>query len=485
MITSEAQHRDFRLCAEALIDRVSVTAAADRALLEKVRRHGPALQSAFARLAGWRVQTHPEFARLVKTPARAEASHAPAWAKGRLDYALLAWVLWYGEHTGGRRFTVSQIADEIKQRSAAPDGLPGLDWGAHAQRLAARRVFRGLEEMGVLRLQDGSVDEWADESGKRDALYAWGAAAWRLHVGIPTAELERLAEGRGAPPEPAPADGTDEIRLFRALLLNPALFRRDDPAAFRVLDDPERRARVERDLAYLTSWKLEVTGEYARVLRPARSDDAVQTPIPLASGLSHAVLCFCGLLRERQRAGRLVPAGGDRFLLHESRIEQDVAELQARFGEKWGKTLREQTVHLLMRDLLNEMRTWGLMRGPDDAGQWEVLPTAARLAAHYEDEVGTPGGSEPTTGPARRLRVRRGSTALVDPPATEDYVRTMKVREVIALLEQHGWTLARVRGSHRQFRHPVRPGTVTVAGKASLDLPPGTLNSILKQAGLK
>ncbi|OLE55643.1 MAG: addiction module toxin, HicA family [Acidobacteria bacterium 13_1_20CM_3_53_8] len=61
----------------------------------------------------------------------------------------------------------------------------------------------------------------------------------------------------------------------------------------------------------------------------------------------------------------------------------------------------------------------------------------------------------------------------------------MKVREVIRLLEKDGWYLARTRDSHRQFKHPNKPGTVTVAGKESVDVPPGTLNSILKQAGLK
>lgn len=61
----------------------------------------------------------------------------------------------------------------------------------------------------------------------------------------------------------------------------------------------------------------------------------------------------------------------------------------------------------------------------------------------------------------------------------------MKVRAVIKLLEEDGWYLARTKGSHRQFRHPTKPGLVTVAGKPSADLPPGTLNSILKQAGLK
>ncbi|HEX2165153.1 MAG TPA: type II toxin-antitoxin system HicA family toxin [Thermoanaerobaculia bacterium] len=60
----------------------------------------------------------------------------------------------------------------------------------------------------------------------------------------------------------------------------------------------------------------------------------------------------------------------------------------------------------------------------------------------------------------------------------------MKVREVLRMLESKGWVLVRTRGSHRQLRHPVRRGTVTVAGKPSLDLPPGTLRSILRQAGL-
>jgi len=61
----------------------------------------------------------------------------------------------------------------------------------------------------------------------------------------------------------------------------------------------------------------------------------------------------------------------------------------------------------------------------------------------------------------------------------------MKVKEVIRLVEQDGWFEVRQKGSHRQFHHPTKPGTVTIAGKPSVDVPPGTLNSVLKQAGLK
>jgi predicted RNA binding protein YcfA (HicA-like mRNA interferase family)/predicted RNase H-like HicB family nuclease len=61
----------------------------------------------------------------------------------------------------------------------------------------------------------------------------------------------------------------------------------------------------------------------------------------------------------------------------------------------------------------------------------------------------------------------------------------LKVRELISLLEDDGWLMVRMRGSHRQFQHPSKAGTVTVAGKMSADIPPGTLRSALKQAGLK
>jgi predicted RNA binding protein YcfA (HicA-like mRNA interferase family) len=58
----------------------------------------------------------------------------------------------------------------------------------------------------------------------------------------------------------------------------------------------------------------------------------------------------------------------------------------------------------------------------------------------------------------------------------------MKVREDIQMLEVDGWFMVATRGSHRQFKHATKPGRVTVAGKPSDDLAPGTLNSILKQA---
>jgi len=61
----------------------------------------------------------------------------------------------------------------------------------------------------------------------------------------------------------------------------------------------------------------------------------------------------------------------------------------------------------------------------------------------------------------------------------------LKVREVIAMIEKDGWYLIATRGDHRQFKHPKKTGRVTISGNLGRDMPPGTLNSVLKQAGIK
>jgi predicted RNA binding protein YcfA (HicA-like mRNA interferase family) len=61
----------------------------------------------------------------------------------------------------------------------------------------------------------------------------------------------------------------------------------------------------------------------------------------------------------------------------------------------------------------------------------------------------------------------------------------VKVRDVLKTLQEDGWVIIRTKGSHRQLKHPSKFGTVTVAGKPSVDVPIGTLKSIWKQAQIE
>ena len=61
----------------------------------------------------------------------------------------------------------------------------------------------------------------------------------------------------------------------------------------------------------------------------------------------------------------------------------------------------------------------------------------------------------------------------------------MKVRDIIKMIEAEDWYLVATKGGHRQYKHPIKSGRVTIAGHPNHDLAIGTLNSILKQAKLK
>ena len=61
----------------------------------------------------------------------------------------------------------------------------------------------------------------------------------------------------------------------------------------------------------------------------------------------------------------------------------------------------------------------------------------------------------------------------------------MKIRDLLAILNLDGWTVVRMKGSHRVLKHPEKPGIVVLAGHPSLEIDPGTLKSVLRQAKLE
>ncbi len=88
---------------------------------------------------------------------------------------------------------------------------------------------------------------------------------------------------------------------------------------------------------------------------------------------------------------------------------------------------------------------------------------------------------------AERRAFRRYAALQASPERTECHLGRMptKVQELIARFEADDWFQVRHKGGHRQYHHATKRGTVTVAGKPGVDVLPGTLNSILKQVGLK
>jgi predicted RNA binding protein YcfA (HicA-like mRNA interferase family) len=91
------------------------------------------------------------------------------------------------------------------------------------------------------------------------------------------------------------------------------------------------------------------------------------------------------------------------------------------------------------------------------------------------------------------LPERLGEVSLTEKPNEQVHPRNikttggciLKVREIIKIIEADGWYIVATKGSHRQYKHPEKPGRITIAGHLADDLAPGTMNSIFKQAQLK
>ena len=103
---------------------------------------------------------------------------------------------------------------------------------------------------------------------------------------------------------------------------------------------------------------------------------------------------------------------------------------------------------------------------PEEAARWrERLPLLRRTHPDFR----------------RSLRELKAGAYIIEAEAA---AMPMKVRDAIKRVERDGWVLVRQTGSHRQYHHPSKPGTVTIAGKPALDLDPKTERSIRTQAGL-
>lgn len=113
------------------------------------------------------------------------------------------------------------------------------------------------------------------------------------------------------------------------------------------------------------------------------------------------------------------------------------------------------------------------MGGAAECDRNQIRALASLQAHHPSDHEAN--SSPQRHGPSRWLGIKGGAC----------HTGNVKVKDLISLIETDGWRQVRQNGSHRQFHHPTKPGTVTIAGKPSVDVPPGTLGSVLKQAGLK
>lgn len=366
-----------------LLDRAAVTTADDDTAFRRIRARIEEVRAWYARRTGWPTILTREMVRTVRTPSVVHMGQGFEWVSDRLDYELFVWILWYAESTATDQFVFSELVKEVEHRTAELQGEGHFTWDRLEHRRALKRAAEALEVLGAIREVDGSVSDYAESRGE-DALYEYTVVARHLHLTFPDELHEALVSGAAADvlAEPVRDASDDEQRLYRALLLSPALHAHQDPEAFEVLRSRDRRERVAADIREALGWDLEVTRGYAALLRPAR-DAFGRSTFPTRSAETHVILLLCGRLRELVAEGALVPDELDRIVVTRAWLTTQTVALQREFGDNWGRTIARVPLDELVERLVSLLCGWGLMERTDTDDELRILPLAARWEATY------------------------------------------------------------------------------------------------------
>lgn len=390
-VKTAEQHRPY----VDLVDRPAILARQDPIAFRRIRQQIVPVREWFATRCGWPVVLTRDLVRAVKTPARPAPGLGFRWAQEPLDYELFTWILWYAEQVEGDQFLLSALVREIEAQANALLGEGHLDWNRYEQRQSLRRAVAGLEELGALRRVDDGLEGWV-QRGAGEGLYEFTPLVPHLYVHLPPDLFTRLAvlADAAALEEPAAISAPPEQRLYRTLLLSPALYRADDPEAFALLLPRDRRRTIVRDLHEHLGWDLEVTESYACLLRPSASEASESFLFPFRGALCHVILLLLARVQEMVAAGACHRDACDRVRLPLSALTRELVDLRSRWGEHWGSTLGKLSAPALAEAVLGALRDWDLLAGPDADGQVLVLPLAARFRGVYRDDGLTAEGDD-------------------------------------------------------------------------------------------
>ncbi len=368
-------------------------------LFRLVKYHYYTMQSWHDQHTGWRIQRDASAIRLIRNPGAITPGYLYDRLKEPGDFACLTWILWYAENRqlSGRgndqQFLLSQLAEQIQEQSASgPASERKFDFRKPADRYSIQRALQYLEDLGGLQLVDGQTRDWVEQTASADALYEFTDVVRSLIVALdPQLVTEVAGQLNNSLTKLEPAIHINPVgtstspmaRAWRTLLLGPALFRFDDPSAFAEL--LAHTEAIANELLETFGWLLDIHRDYACIVRASGMTSGPVTSLTPFGTNDQIAMLLCKAIRDQVNSGAW-PSPDMYGCLHVT--TEDMSELfysvRERYGENWGSEARNKSSRSLLNDVYRKMRQAGLLRGPDDAGNMLVLPTAARYSATYE-----------------------------------------------------------------------------------------------------
>ncbi len=376
-----------------LLDAIVLTPNETPVPFARVRRREGMLQEWFGLRAGWRLQSGPAYARLIKVPDRpTEGMGEPSASERRLgarEYAIMTWVLWHGEQGNLEQTTLTTLAKVV--RDIASEIAPHfIDWTLREHRASFVLALRTMVEHGWLIRVEGDEKPYADV-GEGDVLYNY--TPFGMYAPVHLSDETYLAlhvdhAWTGVDLVPA-ADRDISVRVYRQLLLTGVILAATDRDLY---EHACLRVKALRaDLREHLGWYLEVTPGYVALLRP-QQQPRWNSAFPNSKARMALPLLLTRRLRDlltTKTDAVVYDDVSDTISMSLARLEAVCESMQQEFGAHWTAEQRRQTGAELAACLLEDLRLWRLADGPDALNQVHLYSPLGRYGGTYrEDGIG-------------------------------------------------------------------------------------------------
>ena len=405
----------------ALLDNTLVSLHGDADAYRLVRTHFAVLEQWHEQHTGWRIQHGSSFFRLERHLHTITPVFLDDKLKRARDFVCLTWLLWFAENRylagGGRnqQFLLSQLADELQKQSKDAGGSDGseLDFRSQQDRYSMWRALDYLTRLGGLQTLEGEIKKWAEDATQSDneVLYEFTPVTHSLIEALSEQRVAAIATLLAAHgnqlllPDtlsPQALELPPLVRAWRTLLLGPVLFRYDDPRAFSALTS--HAEQVSEELSDVFGWLLELNSDYACIVRGGSLSAGAGPTLTVSGAHDQMILLLCTAFRQQVEQEIWTPDAYGFLHVTQWDILSLFSELRQRYGSYWGTTVKDIKATELLEEIYGDMRLFGLLRGPDAAGNILIPPTAARYSVSYGQEP--PPAREKTPARARKTTTR-------------------------------------------------------------------------------
>jgi uncharacterized protein (TIGR02678 family) len=388
VITPEPSDGDGHTRAfRTLLDRPFLVPGREPDVYLDIQRRKDVLREWFASRAQWRIIGTDESLRVQRIVEHPLPAHGLTDLETVLDFELLCLTMYYAEGVSSPHFTLSDLTASIAREAGAPHGVARITWTERSARLALRRVLQCLQKYDILHVVKGNLDAYVDEGMGTDgvavveAVLMRGGHFYLFNAVVPEGiRAEDIVDGRvGALSRRPPHAGLAvHHRVYRALLTGPALYRLSDPDAFALLQDPDAASFIAQDLRDQFGWDLELTAEYAAVVREQSLRNRGRT-FPESNDVATVVLLAADTLRARVQGGAVTVSHGGRLVLDRAWFLELLDDTRSRTDFAFGKRVMALSRGQLADEAIDYVVMAGVATFDYTADALTLLPTFARV----------------------------------------------------------------------------------------------------------